>query len=226
MKNKGSDITLFHCPICERTNNFKPYGYQQRQNAMCPSCQSLERHRFLYCYLKKLDLLANDQVRLLHFAPESCFIHIFENLLHHNYFTVDLYNMNVKYNMDINNLQFDENIFDYILCNHVLEHIEDDLKALKELYRVLKKGGKAIITVPVFREKTYEDFSITTPEGRMKAFFHPEHVRIYGKDIIERMETAGFEVKIINPQDILTDEQIKNYSLLANVTQEIYCCQK
>ncbi len=102
--------------------------------------------------------------------------------------------------MDITDIQFPENSFDAIICNHVLEHVIDDYKAMTELHRVLKPGGWAILQVPISLslDKTYEDFSITTARGREEAFGQDDHVRIYAKDYASRLEQAGFKVNVFN----------------------------
>jgi SAM-dependent methyltransferase len=190
----------FHCPICNGWFlHFLPFGLNQRRHAKCPGCGSLERHRFLWLYLRDQMHLTRHRASILHVAPETP---IQDNLSQHpnlNYATIDLYDPSAAHQMDLTNLSFDSGKFDVIICSHVLEHIEDDRSAITEMARVLRSGGRAIILVPVDakREKTYEDSLITTPSERLEAFGHPYHVRICGADYSKRIGDAGFEVKEI-----------------------------
>ena len=193
-----------NCPICKSSFRiFASFGNPIRENAKCPKCDSSERLRLMWLYLhQKTDLFTNTtQKKILHFAPEKSLFCEFLKLPYVDYVPCDLfptkyvYGRNVKVTkVDITNIPFENNTFDIILCSHVLEHIPDDALAMSELYRVLKPGGWGIFQVPIdySREKTYEDFSITTPEGRQKAFGQHDHVRWYGKDYINRLRKSGF----------------------------------
>ncbi|NLP58515.1 class I SAM-dependent methyltransferase [Lutibacter sp. B1] len=195
---------------------FLPYGYEkQRLNVLSPSTLSLERHRLLWLYLKNETDFFTTQKKVLHIAPEQCFLKIFKKQKNLDYITADLYSPIVDIKADICDLPFNDNSFDVILCNHVLEHIEDDHKAMSELYRVLKSGGLGIFQIPqdLNREKTYEDFSITSPEEKAKHFGQYDHVRIYGKDYFDRLRNVGFKVQEINYSKELTEEQITKYCL-------------
>ena len=124
---------------------FIPYGYNNvRKNALSPSTYSLERHRMLWLYLKNKTDIFTKKIKLLHFAPEPAFHKVFKNLNNISYDTIDLNSPLAEIKADICNLPLEDNTYDYILCNHVLEHVDDDLKAMSELYRVLKKGGIGI----------------------------------------------------------------------------------
>lgn len=195
---------------------FLPYGYEkQRLNVLSPSTLSLERHRLLWLYLKNETDFFTTQKKVLHIAPEQCFLKIFKKQKNLDYITADLYSPIVDIKADICDLPFNDNSFDVILCNHVIEHIEDDHKAMSELYRVLKTGGMGIFQIPqdLNREKTYEDFSITSPEEKAKHFGQYDHVRIYGKDYFDRLRNVGFKVQEINYSKELTEEQITKYCL-------------
>jgi len=126
--------------------------------------------------------------------------------------------------MDITNIPYEDNSFGVILCSHVLEHIPDDRKAMRELYRVLKPGGWAILQVPIIRDKTFEDFSITKPEDRERVFGQWDHVRAYGKDYRDRLEKAGFKVRVDDYVKRLGADKIKKYALKEN--EDIYYCEK
>ena len=126
-----------------------------------------------------------------------CFYGRFKKLKNINYFTGDLESPLAEYHFDLHDIPFEKNKFDVIICNHVMEHVEDDLQCMRELYRVLKPGGWAIMQVPIdySRAETFEDDSIVTPEDREKHYWQKDHVRLYGKDYPERLAQAGFNVK-------------------------------
>ena len=180
---------------------FLPYGYgEQRPNVLAPGTLSLERHRLLWLYLKyKTDFFIAKK-KVLHIAPEQCFLPIFKKMDNLDYTTADLYSPIVDVKADILDLPFEDNSFDVVFCNHVLEHIEDDTKAMRELYRVLKPKGIGIFQVPqdLSLENTYEDFSITSEEERKKHFGQYDHVRIYGNDYFDRLQKVGFTVKEVD----------------------------
>lgn len=187
------------CPICEgRFRKFLPYGrLTVRENALCPNCLALERHRLIWLYLKERTDFFSAQKDVLHIAPESCFVKPFEKLHGDRYITADIESPWAKVKMDIHIMPFGDNQFDVVLCNHVLEHVKDDLTALREIKRVLRPGGFAILQVPFFHpipEKTFEDDSITNPVEREQVFGQNDHVRRYGMDYSNRIEQAGLKV--------------------------------
>lgn len=176
---------------------FLPYGYEnQRKNVLSPSTLSLERHRLLWLYLQNETDFFTVQKKVLHFAPEQAFYKRFRKQKNLEYTTTDLNSPLADVKADICNLPFKDEEFDVILCNHVLEHIPDDTQAMKELYRVLKKGGMGIFQVPqdLSREKTFEDNSITDRGERAKIFGQYDHVRVYGKDYFDKLRSIGFTV--------------------------------
>lgn len=195
---------------------FLPYGYgQQRPNVLSPSTLSLERHRLLWLFLKNETAFFHKPLKVLHMAPEQCFLSLFKKMKHLDYTTADLYSPIVDVKADILDLPFNDNQFDIVFCNHVLEHIEDDSKAMKELFRVMKPGGMGIFQVPqeLAREKTYEDSNIKTPEDRAKHFGQYDHVRIYGKDYFNRLRKAGFKVDEVDYSKTLSPELVEKYCL-------------
>jgi len=222
---KGSTYTD---PIDGKSfRKFLPYGYgTQRPNVLSPSTLSLERHRLLWLYLQnetdffkpvpKSHDSGSSKLKVLHMAPEQCFLKRFKKLKHLDLITADLYSPIVDVKADICNLPFKDNEFDIIFCNHVLEHIEDDKKAMQELFRVLKKGGFGIFQIPqdYSRETTYEDFSVTSPEERAKHFGQYDHVRVYGSDYFDRLRSVGFDVKEVNYSDKLSDKELDKYRLM------------
>ena len=215
-------------PIDGRSfRSFIPYGYNNvRKNALSPSTYSLERHRMLWLYLKNETDIFTKQIRLLHFAPEPAFHKIFKNCNNISYDTIDLNSPLAEIKADICDLPIKNDTYDYILCNHVLEHIDDDIKAMRELYRVLKKGGIGIFQIPidVERKNTFEDPSITSPKQRNKIFGQYDHVRIYGMDYFDRLKSVGFSVNQIYYGEKLSEEEIFKYCLSKN--EIIPVCKK
>ena len=196
---------------------FLPYGYQkQRNNALAPGTFSLERHRLLWLYLQNETDFFRATKKVLHIAPEQCFLHRFKSLKNLEYTTADLYSPIADVKADICNLPFTKNTFDVVFCNHVLEHIVDDKKAMSELYRVLKPGGLGIFQVPqdTTLKKTYEDFSITKPKERAKHFGQYDHVRVYGKDYFDKLRTVGFTVHEIDYSQKLDKSQVTKFCLV------------
>ena len=189
-------------PIDGKTfKKFLPYGYEnQRENVLSPSTLSLERHRLLWLYLKEKTDFFNAKKKVLHFAPEQAFYKRFKQMQNLDYTTTDLNSPLADVKADICDLPFSENTYDIIFCNHVLEHIPDDTKAMQELYRVLKPGGMAILQIPqdLNRAKTFADDSITDPKERAKVFGQYDHVRIYGRDYFDKLRSIGFKVKEID----------------------------
>ena len=186
------------CPICgQHYRKFLPYGrINPRPNALCPSCLSLERHRLIWLYLKEKTNFFSTQLNVLHIAPEHCFMKPFEKQHGNKYITADIESPLAKVKMDIHDIPFPENHFDVVLCNHVLEHVQDDIKAMSEIKRVLKPGGWSIMQVPFFSpvpDVTIEDTTITDPREREKAFGQDDHVRMFGKDYSKRIERAGLK---------------------------------
>ena len=195
---------------------FLPYGYNNvRKNALSPSTYSLERHRLLWLYLKNETEFFNKKIKVLHFAPEAAFLEKFKKLNNISYDTIDLNSPLADIKADICDLPFEDESYDFILCNHVLEHIIDDTQAMQELYRVLKKDGIGIFQVPLnmSSKKTFEDFSITDPKERNKAFGQYDHVRVYGMDFFERLENVGFNVEKCEYTSSLTKEEIIKHCL-------------
>jgi SAM-dependent methyltransferase len=196
--------------------SFLPYGYgKQRNNVLSPSTLSLERHRLLWLYLKNETNFFSAEKSVLHFAPEQCFLKRFKNLKNLKYTTTDLLSPIADVKADICNLPFQDNEFDVILCNHVLEHIPDDTKAMQELYRVLKVGGYGVFQIPqdLKRDRTFEDDTITDKKERAKIFGQYDHVRIYGRDYFEKLRSIGFKVEEVDYAATLSEEDITKYCL-------------
>ena len=196
---KGNNV---NCPICEKSfRKFLPYGRIPRNNALCPSCLALERHRVLWLYLKKSTNFFTEKLKMLHIAPEICFIARFKKMPNLDYITGDIESPLADIEMDIHNIPFNDDTFDVIFCNHVLEHVKNDILAMEEIKRVLKPGGWAILQIPLFyplSETTYEDDSIINPKDREREFGQDDHVRMYGKDFSQRIQRAGLKSEQIN----------------------------
>jgi len=195
---------------------FLPYGYQKlRQNALCPGTLSLERHRLLWLYLDRETEFLNKPLTVLHLAPEQIFYKKFKHFSHWKYTTADLNSPLAEVKADICKLPFKENTYDLIFCNHVLEHIPDHLQAMRELHRVLKKGGTLIAQVPLDenRETTYQDDSITDPKERTRLFGQYDHVRIYGKDFFAFLTQVGFIAQGIPYTTQLSEKEIEKFGL-------------
>jgi SAM-dependent methyltransferase len=176
----------------------KVVGGGYRLNSLCPICDSFDRERLLYLYLLHKTDIFRSAKKLLHVAPEEKVKAILSSKTNLDYLTADLSAKDVRIEMDTTDIRFPDNSFDAIICNHVLEHIIDDRKAMTELRRVLKPAGWAILQVPVSLslDQTYEDFSITTARGREEAFGQHDHVRIYAADYEAKLASAGFKVDV------------------------------
>lgn len=195
---------------------FLPYGYgKQRNHVLSPSTLSLERHRLLWLYLKNETDFFTASKKVLHFAPEQAFYKRFRKMANLDYATTDLNSPLADVKADICNLPFESNSYDIIFCNHVLEHIPDDTKAMHEIYRVLKPNGMAVLQIPqdLNREVTFEDDSITDKKERAKIFGQYDHVRIYGRDYFDKLRAIGFKVDEVDYTSKLSEKDIEKYCL-------------
>ncbi len=221
---KGDQV---ECPCCAKQfKKFLSYGAKKaRDGALCPWCLSLERHRLLWIFLKETNIYS-ENVKVLHFAPEHQFQEKLKACPNVDYLSCDIDMPTAMDKQDITGLTYEDNRFDIILCNHVLEHIPDDLKAMSELYRVLKPGGWAILQTPMLdRSQSFEDDSITDVKERVRVFGQNDHVRIYGMDKKTRLESVGFRVEV-NPfvRTELSQEEIKYFGLMES--EDIWIAHK
>ncbi|HET7460135.1 MAG TPA: methyltransferase domain-containing protein [Longimicrobium sp.] len=188
-----------YCPVCEHEYaRFLPFGdVVRREHALCPGCHSLERHRLLWRYLHERTELFSRPHRLLHFAPERCLERRLGRAPTVDYVTADLQRGRAMLQLDITRQALPDASFDAVLAVDVLEHIEDDRAALRELRRVLRPGGWALLRVPLdtTRAETLQDPAIRTPEDRAREYWHPDHLRLYGRDFPDRLREAGFTVR-------------------------------
>jgi SAM-dependent methyltransferase len=207
-----------NCPICEgHFRTFLPYGYTDKnsENRLCPRCLSLERHRLIWLYLKNKTTVFVKPTKMLHIAPEQSFFKRFKKIETLTYHTGDLESPIADYHFDIHQIPFKDNTYDFVMCNHVLEHVEDELKASKEIYRILKPGGWAILQVPINPkfEITYEDPSITDSKEREKHFGQYDHVRWHGRDYGQRLSKAGFTVEELDYIHEFSKEDVETMRL-------------
>ncbi len=207
-------------PIDGRSyRKFLPYGYgKQRENALSPGTLSLERHRQMWLYLKNETTFFSENLKVLHIAPEQEFLRKFKKMKNLQYISADLFSPIVDVKADVLDLPFENESFDVVICNHVLEHIVDDRKAMSELYRVMKTGGWGILQVPMKNSlaSTYEDFSITDPKERQKHFGQYDHVRWYGMDYFDRLRSVGFDTEPNYYSQKYSDQEIKTFGLQKN----------
>ncbi|HEX2608524.1 MAG TPA: methyltransferase domain-containing protein [Flavisolibacter sp.] len=206
-----------YCACCGSTfKEFAPFGGSRRKNAWCPKCESLERHRLLWMYFDKKTDLYKKPTRLLHVAPETIFYDHFIKQKNIDYYPADKFNKMYPegtHYIDITAIDMPDASFDAIICNHVFQYIEEDRKAMAELYRVLKKGGWAVMQVPINKElkQTFEDPTITDPVEREKAFGLKDHVRFYAMDYVNRLQEAGFQVIADDYTKEFTDQENFKY---------------
>ena len=216
------------CPVCEsHFSKFVPYGRVARANALCPNCLALERHSLMWLYLKQKTRFFEPGQDVLHIAPEICFIKRFEAIHGDQYITADLESPLAKVKMDIHEMPFEDNRFDVAFCNHVMEHVADDIQSMKEIYRVLKPGGWAIIQIPIFHpvpDVTFEDDTVTDPQERDRLFGQDDHVRLYGKDYPDRLRQAGFTVVEDDFVNSLSAEEQARFALPKD--EVIHLCKK
>ena len=221
--NKGNSV---QCPVCEHSySKFLPYGRIARPNALCPNCLALERHRLMWLFLREKTSFFAAKLRVLHIAPEHCFIERFEGLPNLDYITADIESPLAKVKMDVHDIPFPDNSFDVVFCNHVLEHVKDDIKACSEFNRVLKPTGWGILQSPVYNlEKTLEDNSITDAAERERIFGQRDHVRKYGKDYASRLRNSGIKIEENNFVKELEPALVSKFAL--PITETIFVCRK
>jgi predicted SAM-dependent methyltransferase len=218
--------TRYTCPCCGwrlRALTRGGTSFKLRHLGYCPRCNSKARHRRVWLYLEQKTNLFSDRLRLLHVSPKYSLSRRFLAMPNLDYVAVDLYDRpNVCVKLDLTSTPMRSDIFDAIICVHVLEHIQEDGKAIRELFRLLKPGGWTIISVPIrLDQKTLEDPTLTTPEERERAFGETVHVRIYGYDVIERLEECGFQVQLDLGKDV--EQQTREKYGLRDDENVFYC---
>ncbi|MBN2243884.1 MAG: class I SAM-dependent methyltransferase [Acidobacteria bacterium] len=223
---------LFHgrarwCPICEKSSRkFLRFGDPVRDDSCCPYCGSLERHRLAWLFFSKsTDLFSGTSRKMLHIAPEPCLGSRLKKCLGENYLSADLLDPAAMVKMDVTAIQFPDESFDVVCCSHVLEHVPDDRQAIREFFRVLKKGGYAVFQVPIGRDPTEEKLEIRDPRERQRLFGQEDHVRRYGPDFVDRLQAARFVVSVGRVCDLFTREEIVQMGLTP-AAGEIFHCRK
>ena len=219
-RNKYSS-NKYYCPYCKTYYKFLSYGTILRENVLCPVCNSLERTRFLYFVYEKLNLFTPaSKIKILHFAPEKCLYDIFSNNPMIEYTCVDLVPENYPFAIGIKkedgmNLSFDNKTFDFIIHNHVMEHVPNDKEFIIENLRVLKDDGKIIATFPFHpKKKCYFNDNIKTPEERLNIFYQWDHVRLYGFDFAKHLEDNKYNFEIIDFKKLkISKKEIKEMRL-------------
>lgn len=220
------------CPVCgTKRRKFLPYGYVvSRDNALCPNCLSLERHRLLWLWLQRESDLFERRPRLLHVAPEVCLMRHLRRAYagggnEKDYVTADLESPLADLHFDIQLIPLADESFDVIFCNHIMEHVEDDLRAMSELYRVMRRGGWGVILSPVEldRATTFEDDSITDEAERTRIFGQYDHRRVYGHDYADRLREVGFEVEDLDYAASLSPDERNRFAL---PTDHLYIVRK
>jgi SAM-dependent methyltransferase len=207
------------CPCCGRTaRKFMPTilpAGPNRAGARCPNCGARDRQRYLRLYLERKTNLLVDPLHVLHFAPERIFEEWLGSRPNLDYVSTDLARPRAMVKADITDLPFPDGSFDVILCSHVLEHVVDDRTAMQELYRVLRRGGWALVLVPIDfrRAETFEDPTIVGPADRERFFGQADHVRVYGRDFTARLEEAGFTVRVEDFTRELGESEVRRYGL-------------
>jgi SAM-dependent methyltransferase len=185
----------------------------------------LERHRFTWSFLeRRTNLFSGGSMRMLHVGPEPAFESRIRALSHIDYVTGDRQDDGADHALDLTDLEFSDDSFDVILCSHVLEHIQDDLRAMREMARVLRPSGWAVILVPIIAEKTFDDPSVVDPAERAQLFGQWDHVRAYGNDFADRLSSQGLQVETVSASDLVLDERERQ--LMQFKSEQLFCCRK
>ena len=216
------------CPVCDaEAKSFLPFGSPPRSEAQCWRCHSLERQRFLWYFLEtQCHPKYSYDAAFLHIAPETCLATGLKHWYPKGYVSADLLRDDVDIKLDITDSHLPDGQFDLICCSHVLEHVEDDRRALREIYRMLKPGGTALIMVPITEDVTYEDPNVTSPEERKEKFGQSDHVRAYGQDFVDRVaEVAVEQFSMVSPEDILDPDSLLRMGI-NDAADPIYLMQK
>ena len=233
---KGSN---YHCPYCKHDfekmlsdgedlpviSKYQIIGGGFRKNCTCPRCYSKDRDRLIHLYLEKKTNLLTAPHRVLHIAPEAWLKELFQSMPHIHY-TSGVKGADES-DLDITDLEMKDNLYDVVICNHVLEHVPEDITAMKEIFRVIKPGGWAILQVPFspILDNTFEDSTQVSLAERSTSFGQYDHVRIYGKDYANRLESVGFKVELFNPKnENWGKEYIEKYAL--NPKEDLFIVHK
>lgn len=209
-----------------------------RPSAVCPGCKGAERHRLLWLYLERETDIFFAPKSVLHVAPERTLASRLEAVHKEGYVSGDLDSPIAMESLDVTAIRKPDAAFDLVVCSHVLEHVHDDIAAMREFHRVLRPSGMAIMQHPIDdqREKTYEDPTITTRAGRRRAYLQGDHVRVYGRDFHDRLESVGFSIEVVKYRGYLTRAELDRFGLIAQPSgnplvdrlagDDIYICRR
>ncbi len=215
----------FYCNFCERSFS-KMLSRSGRPSAECPYCASLERTRLLLHYLNDQTDIFNKHISVLHFAPAVC---LFDKLVNLDIEYIDAdYNIaNARYKEDITDISYADDYFDLIICSHVLGHVGDEAMAMREMKRVLKPSGKAIIITYIVLEatQTRDDPNINTAKLRKEHYGELDCLRLHGMNFDKLLEAQGFDVELINYRDSMDPEVVLKESLGVCGKEWIYLCK-
>lgn len=214
-----------YCPVCgSNVRSFQKTGVNKRPDGRCPVCGAPERLRLAWLFLdRRSELFDRPSKKILHIAPEERVAQKLRAIAGEDYISADLDESRAMVKMDVTQIDYPDNSFDIIYCSHVLEHVGDDHKAIREFYRVLADDGFAIVQVPITADVTFEDASVTDPAERERVFGQYDHLRRYGPDVKQRLENAGFQVRLITPSDF---QDVKNVSKMALKNSTLFLCEK
>ncbi len=204
------------CPVCGKEfRKFLPYGNKAGVNRLCPNCLSLERHRLMWLYLRDFSDFFTTELKVLHIAPEQPFLKKFKAAENLSYTTGDLLSPIADIHFDIMDIPLADDSYDFVICNHVMEHVENDIIAMKEVRRILKPGGRAILQVPInyTYQETAENKSITDPKDRERIYGQYDHLRWHGLDYPKRLEKAGFNVEYFDIKQHINTDLVERYRL-------------
>lgn len=216
---------LLVCPICGHSAvRFQRFGLAGRRNAQCPRCGSLERHRFLWLYLTAGNRFLQQRLRVLHTAPEPCLEPHLRKRPNLRYRSIDRFNPFADLTADLTDIPLPDASVDLVISCHVLEHIPDDRAAMRELARVLRPGGQAVIMVPNdARPVTEEGADVASPAERMRRFGHPYHYRNYGLDIVDRLAEAGLVADRVFSKRYLSGHKRRRFRINRN---DLFHCRR
>lgn len=217
----------FECACCGgRFRRLAPHGVPPRANARCPRCNSMERHRALWMFLRTKTDLWSAPRRALHIAPELALKRALTRAPNIEYVSGDVRSPLAAVKLDVQDLPYPDGFFDLVLCNHVLEHVDDDRRAMRELCRVLSPAGWAVLLAPIdpARAVTFEDPTVTDPQERERVFGQRDHVRVYGRDYADRLRGEGFDVEGVDFVSTLEPSVVERHALLP--AEDIFVCRR